>query len=248
MDVKSTRTLFHKGRMLLVTLIVVLVQTAAAPPAGLRGVSPEVITTGATPARVTLLGQRPGGAEVTIRSCDGSSTTLRSAAAVLTVPATLRHRPCVLRLGLGGAASGVLLPVADPAVLALKPSAPVNPADVTTWSGRFSSLCESDTTAPPRGWSLLSLTGDSVPSETFVLGREARALMRLEQQAPATVGTSGETCRYVLLPGIEPGDVQWGPKDVEGLWLATLSPDGRTLHDRVFLADMVSEPSGPLDR
>jgi hypothetical protein len=217
----------------------------------LTDVSPSVLTAGSAAVPVTLLGRNLAGVAVQLRGCDGPAVTLRATQGprpVVVVPAALLLRPCVLRVALQPYESGLLLPVADPALLALPVPPPDDQLDVPPWSGRFNMLCESDTTAPPARHALLAVVGDAAERERFVLGRGERALMQVAMMAPAVARGSGERCRYLLLPGVAVADVRWGPDDVEGLWVATLAPDGRTLRDRRFLAEMVGEPSGPLDR
>ena len=243
----------RKRKMLHILLTLGVAVPAVAQPQTprLTGVAPAIITTGSSAAPVTLLGRDLAGAEVTLRACDGSTTTVRASTAkraVLLIPATLRRRPCILRVALGPGSIGLPVPVADPAVLTLTVPAPADPVEMPTWSGRFSTLCPSDTTEPPAAHSLLAVTGDAVTRATFVLGREDRALMRVTMVAPAVADDAGDTCRYLLLPGVDPSDVRWGPDDVEGLWVALLGTDGRALRERRFLSDMVTEPSGPLDR
>lgn len=243
---------YRKGRMLAAVLALGAAVLAPLPSLSpqLQGLSQSTVTTGTSDLAISLLGRDLAGVTVTVRTCDGSVTPLRASTAgrpVIRIPAPLRRRPCLLRVALAPSETGLPLTVADPAVVGLTVPAPAEPGE-TGWSGRFNMLCESDTTVPPPAHSLLAVAGDSVDRLAFVLGRKGRALMRVEMKAPPVAGESGETCRYLLLPGVDPGDVQWGPEDVEGLWVAVLSADRRTLRGRQFLADMVPEPSGPLDQ
>jgi hypothetical protein len=137
--------------------------------------------------------------------------------------------------------------VADPALFALPVPPPPDPNDYHPWGGQFSTFCEADTTTSPPYHALVAVVSDSAIRQPFVLGKHKHVLMRLATIRPHTQPSTGQ-CLYVALPGVSDADVQWGPKDVEDFWLATLSPDGKSVQDMQFLGDMVTEPSAPLDR
>jgi len=138
------------------------------------------------------------------------------------------------------------LAVADPELFTLAVPTP-DPNEVHPWGGEVNTFCEMDSTTPPPHHTLVAIVSDSVIPQHFVLGKNNHVLLRLAT-IPSHASPSTGHCLYVALPGIEDDDVRWGPKDVENFWVATLSEDGTTVHDVQFLADMVREPSGPVDQ
>ncbi|MGH7624526.1 MAG: hypothetical protein ACREOJ_04305 [Gemmatimonadaceae bacterium] len=215
-------------------------------------VSPDVVPAGSRDIVVGLIGRALTSARaVRFRDCTGDTATVRfvgAARPTVRVPARMLRSPCVLRVWLGGSMRDLPLVVADPALLTLPTPARPDPNDFHPWTGMFDTLCELDTTAAPSHRSVVAVFSDSAVSEPFVLGKNGHAVMRLASVRPQQLPISpGGSCQYVLLPGVEPADVQWGPHDIERFWIGTLTRGGRTIRDRQFLSDMVIEPSGPPD-
>jgi hypothetical protein len=236
-------------------VLVILLATLSSlvlPPLLHAQLSPAVISVGSTDAVVALPDWHLTHADsVQVQDCDGNTIITapsRTTPARVRVPASMVRRPCVLQVGLAGAMQGLPLAIADPALLALPPVHPPDPNDSRAWSGSFDMLCDQDTTATPPHQSLVAVRSDSTIRAPFVLGKNERVLMRLATAEPLLrPDTSTEGCRYVLLPGVRSEDVRWGPDDIEGFWIGNLAEDGRSIGERQFLSDMVTEPSGPLD-
>jgi hypothetical protein len=237
-----------------VTLLLFCTVASSARPQTLTHVSPDVIAAGPGDVVVTLRGRGLAtGSQVRFQNCSGDTARAvitRGVALTVQVPAAMLRRPCVLRVRLSNSMQEVPLAVADPTLAGLAAPPPADPNDVPPWAGQFNMLCEEDTTTAPLFQSTVAVTPDTVARRQFVLGKGRRVVMRLgtaqPKQRPAT--PSGGGCFYVVLPGVTPDDVQWGPHDVEGFWIGVLEADGRTIRDRQPLSGMVQESAGPTDR
>ena len=217
----------------------------------LTALAPDVVPAGSAATLITLKGRGFSlPFTVSVQDCNGNTTNLPvpdpKHPAVRLPPALLAH-PCVLRLALTQAASGLPLAVADPDLYTLSVPLPPDPNEYHPWGGEFETFCELDTTPVPAHQDLVAIVSDSTLAQDFVLGKGTHVVMRLATILPATAPTTGH-CLYLALPGMTGDDVRWGPNDVEGFWLATLSSDGKSIQDLQYLADMVTEPSGPLDQ
>lgn len=223
---------------------------AGAPLSGvagqqLTGVRPDVVSAGALPVTVTLRGRALGSVrEVRFQDCTGDTARVPlggAAARTVQVPRAMLRGPCVLRVRIPDQMTEIPLAVADPATLSLSVSAP-DPDAVHPWRGQFNARCEEDTGDLPLLESEVALSSDSPLSGTFVVGKNRHALMRVAMRPPARrAPDSSEACVYLVLPGVAPEDVQWGPRDVEGFWIGVLDPGGRTIHDVQFRSDLVPE-------
>ncbi|MGE5230174.1 MAG: hypothetical protein ACM3NS_00435 [Deltaproteobacteria bacterium] len=184
---------------------------------------------------------------VRLRNCRGQVTTVRVPDAnhpIVVLPYALLAQACVLRVGIAGGGRELPLAVAHPTLFSLPVPTPA-PDEYHAWHGDFNTDCDADTPPVSPTYSLVAISSDSAIVQSFVLGKKRHVLMQVATLTPRIAPSTGY-CLYVVLPGVAPEDVRWGPHDVEGFWLATLARGGG-IRDLQFLADMVVEPSGPLD-
>lgn len=214
----------------------------------LVGITPDVVVSGSNPVTLHLHGTALAGlSKVTVLDCDRTHLDLpvkwEANKATLELPASLLSKFCVLRVSTGSN-DGLPVGVADPELAKLK--APAYDQDASPgWGGMFNYVFGSAQPQLPNSDDAtvgISFT-NPMPQPIFILGKNGTALFRLQVLPQKNNDESDKSTLSLWLPGVRPGDVQWGPKDKENFWLGTLSPDGSQVTFRQSLSDMVQEPA-----
>lgn len=219
----------------------------------LVGITPDVVVSGSNPVTLHLHGTALAGlSKVTVLNCDRTHLDLpvkwEANKATLELPASLLSKVCVLRVS-AGPNDGLPVGVADPQLAKLKVPA-YDPDTSPGWGGMFNYVFGSAQPQLPNSDDAtvgISFT-NPMPQPVFILGKNGTSLFRLQVLAQKNNDESDKSTLSLWLPGVRPGDVQWGPKDVEDFWLGTLSIDGSQIVFRQALADMVQEPAGTPDQ